>query len=154
MLENLQFQFFFQLFLAAILGSILGFEREYRKKEAGLRTYCLVTLGSCLFTICAFGLYNFFPHETSIRFDPMAVIQAVAIGVGFLGAGVIFRQQSGIVGLTTAAGLWVAAAIGVAVGTSLYYLAIFATFLILFVFVGFGLLEEKIIKPKTPGENR
>jgi len=71
---------------------------------------------------------------------------AIAIGIGFIGAGVIFRQSSGVIGLTTAAGLWATAAIGIAVGVKLYFLAIFTTFLSLFILAGFGLLEEKILK--------
>ena len=130
MFEGNQLQFFFQLFLAAILGSIIGIEREYKKKEAGLQTYSLVTLGSCLFTIIALRLFDFFPDKNGIRLDPASIIQAIAVGIGFLGAGVILRQQSGVVGLTTAAGLWVAAAIGIAFGASFYYIAVFQSHLI------------------------
>lgn len=154
MLEGISLQNFFQLFLAAILGAIIGLEREYRKKEAGMRTYCLVTLGSCLFTIVSFGLFDFFPDKSGIKFDPAAIIQAIAIGIGFLGAGVIFRQQMGVVGLTTAAGLWVAAAIGVAIGAALYWLAVFATILTFLIFASFGLLEEKILKTRNAQENK
>jgi putative Mg2+ transporter-C (MgtC) family protein len=82
------------------------------------------------------------------------VIQAIAIGIGFLGSGVIFKQQVGVAGLTTAAGLWVAAAIGMAIGASLYYLAVFATFLTFLVFTGFGLAERRIIKADDPEENK
>ena len=71
---------------------------------------------------------------------------AIAIGIGFIGAGVIFRQPSGIVGLTTAAGLWATAAIGIAAGAKLYFLAIFTTFLALLILAGLGELEEKIFK--------
>jgi putative Mg2+ transporter-C (MgtC) family protein len=71
---------------------------------------------------------------------------AIAVGIGFIGAGVIFRQASGVIGLTTAAGLWMTAAIGVAVGVKLYFLAGFATFLALFILAGLGLLEERFLK--------
>ncbi len=132
-----------QLFLAVILGSLIGLERELKRKEAGLQTYSLVTLGACLFTIIYFELTKF-----EINFNPSGLIQAIAIGIGFLGAGVIFRQTTGTVGLTTAAGLWTTAAIGMAVGAKFYFLAIFAAFLTILIFAGLGLLEEKFFKKK------
>lgn len=140
------FQIVIQLFLAAFLGSLIGLERELKRKEAGCQTYSLVTLGACLFTIISFQLFNSFLPETNISFDPSRVIQAIAVGIGFIGAGVIFRQSSGMVGLTTAAGLWVTAAIGIAVGSQFYFLAVIGTFLTLLIFAGLGLLEEKILK--------
>jgi len=135
-----------QLFLATVLGALIGLEREIKGKEAGLQTYSLVALGTCLFTIIFFELFNSFFGKTGISFDPSRIIMAIAIGIGFIGAGVIFRQPSGIVGLTTAAGLWATAAIGIAAGAKLYFLAIFTTFLALLILAGFGLLEEKLLK--------
>ena len=132
-----------QLFLSVFLGAIIGVEREFKRKEAGLQTHSLVALGSCFFTMISFKMVEVFSQNSEAVFDPIRVIQAVAIGIGFIGAGVIFRQPSGIIGLTTSAGLWVAAAIGIAVGIKMYYLAIFATFLSLLVLFGFGLLEQK-----------
>ena len=143
---DFQIQIIFQLFLAAFLGSLMGLEREYKRKQAGLQTYSLVALGSCLFTINSFQLFNFWLDKTGIRFDPASIIQAIAIGIGFLGAGVIFHRESYIEGLTTAAGLWVAASIGIAVGANLYFLAVFATFLVIGILAGLGLVEEKIFK--------
>ena len=151
----MEIEIFGQLFLAILLGAIIGLEREIKRKEAGLRTYSLVALGTCLFTIVSFELFNFFIDKVGITFDPSRVIQALAIGIGFIGAGVIFRQPSGIVGLTTAAGLWATTAIGIAVGVKLYLLAIIGAFLALGILVGFGLIEEKILykeskeKPRT-----
>ena len=138
----------YQLILALILGSIVGLERELKKRGAGLQTYSLVALGSCLFTIIAFELIDFFVGQPIITFDPSRIIQAVAIGVGFIGGGVIFRQGAGIAGLTTAAGLWVAAAVGVAIGAKFYFLAIVATLLALFILVVFGFFEKKFIDKK------
>ena len=129
----MELQIIFQLILAVILGSLIGFEREYKGKGAGLQTYSLVALGSCLFTLASSQFVGFNPA-------------LIAVGIGFLGAGVIFRQPSGTIGLTTAAGLWLIAAIGVAVGASFYFLAIFTTLLALLILAGFGLLEEKIFK--------
>ena len=135
-----------QLFLSVFLGAVIGAEREFKKKEAGLQTHSLVALGSCFFTIISFKMIELFSQTSGVVFDPIRVIQAVAIGIGFIGAGVIFRQPSGIVGLTTSAGLWIAAAIGIAVGVKMYYLAIFATFLSLLVLFGFGLLEQRFFR--------
>jgi len=143
------FEIFCQLLLATFLGAIIGFEREARKKEAGLRTYSLVSLGTCLFTIISFNLINSFVGRTGITYDPASIIQAMAIGIGFLGAGVIFRQSEGIVGLTTAAGLWATAAIGIAVGAKFYFLSVLGTFFALLILVGFGLIEEKIFDKRT-----
>ena len=135
-----------QLILATFLGALIGLEREIKRKEAGLQTYSLLALGTCLFTIIFFELFNSFFGKTGISFDPSRIIMAIAIGIGFIGAGVIFRQPSGIVGLTTAAGLWATAAIGIAAGAKLYFLAIFTTFLALLILAGLGELEEKIFK--------
>lgn len=142
----MEFEVIFQLFLAAFLGALIGLEREIKKKEAGLQTFSLVSLGACIFSVTAFGLSESFAGKTGAIFDPLIVISAVSIGIGFLGAGVIFRQPAGTIGLTTAAGLWTTAAIGIAVAAKFYFLAVFAALLAILVFSGFGLLEKKIFK--------
>jgi putative Mg2+ transporter-C (MgtC) family protein len=142
----MEIEIIFQLILVTFLGALVGLEREYKKKGAGLQTYSLVSLATCLFTIILFQVLNLFPGKIDTIFNFAGLIQAVAIGLGFIGAGVIFRQPSGIVGLTTAAGLWIAGAIGIAVGAKLYFLAVFSTFLTLLILAGFGLLEEKFFK--------
>ncbi len=145
----MEIQTIFQLILATLFGALIGLEREVKRKGAGFRTYSLVALGSCLFTLISFELFNFFTFKSGITFDPSRIIQAIAIGIGFIGGGVIFHQASGgIAGLTTAAGLWVAAAIGIIVGIKLYFLAIFSTLLAILILAGFGLLEEKIFRTK------
>jgi putative Mg2+ transporter-C (MgtC) family protein len=83
------FQIVIQLFLAVILGSLIGLERELKRKEAGLQTYSLVVLGACLFTVISFQLFDSFFGKAGINFDPSIVIQAIAVGIGFIGAGVI-----------------------------------------------------------------
>jgi len=135
-----------QLLLAIFLGALIGLEREYKGKEAGLQTYSLVALGSCLFTIISFKLFKFFLNNPEVSFDPARIIQAIAVGIGFIGAGVIFRQDSSVIGLTTAAGLWSTAAIGIAIGARFYLLASFVTFLSILILAGFGLLEEKFLR--------
>jgi len=140
---DFQIQIICQLLLAAFLGSLIGLEREIKRKGAGLQTYSLVTLGACLFAVIAFSL-----AKSINDFNPSMIIMAIALGMGFIGAGAIVRGEFHIEGLTTAAGLWTAAAIGLAVGANFYFLAIAATFLVIGILVGFGLIEEKILKKK------
>lgn len=137
----------FQLLLAMILGALIGLEREKKGKGAGLQTYSLVTLGTCLFTLLSFEIVQPFLSMPGINIDLIRIVQAIAIGIGFIGAGVIFHQEpSGVVGVTTAAGLWVAAAIGIAVGAGFYLISIVATLLTLFIFIVFGELEKKFFQ--------
>lgn len=131
---------FFKLLLATLCGSLIGLEREIKKKGAGLQTYSLVCLGSSLFSIITFSL-----SRLKIV-DPSLIIMAIAVGMGFIGAGAIFRGESQVTGLTTAAGLWATAAIGLAIGASFYFLALFSTLLVLLILAGFGYLEEKVFK--------
>ena len=142
LLNNFSIEILWQLFFAASLGALIGIEREYKRKGAGLQTYSLVALGSCLFAI----IYSSAPLGDSS--DPARLIQAVATGIGFIGAGVIFRQASGPTGLTTATGLWVVAAIGVAAGFQLYFLAIIVAILTIVILFGLGKIEEKIFESK------
>ncbi len=142
----MELQIILKLVLAVILGGLIGCEREYKRKEAGLQTYSLVTVGSCLFAVISFEFVELFSSKTNFSFDPFAVISAIAVGIGFIGAGVIFRQPTGTVGITTAAGLWATAAIGLAVGAGFYFTAILGTLLTILIFSGFGLVEEKLFK--------
>ena len=119
----------FRLALAAVLGGAIGFEREYREREAGLRTHLLVCVGSALFTIIsAYGFHDFLTSgDQVVRADPTRIAAQIVTGIGFLGAGAIIRQGLSIRGLTTAATLWVAAAIGMAAGAGYYPGAIIGT---------------------------
>lgn len=146
MLEIFEYQLLLQLLLATLLGALLGLERELKKKEAGLQTYSLVALGSCLLTILAFSYFEALGGQAGISFDPSRIIQAIAIGIGFVGGGAVFKGKSFIEGLTTAAGLWVAAGIGVAVATEFYLLSVFTTFLALLILAGLGLVERKFFQ--------
>lgn len=134
-----------QLFLATFLGALIGLEREIKKREAGLQTYSLVSLGSCLFTLISL---HFFHSLDAPEIDVVRIIQAIAIGVGFIGAGAIFKTPKGVEGLTTAAGLWGVAAIGVAVGAGLYFLAIFTTLLAVMILAGLGKIEDKFFRER------
>jgi putative Mg2+ transporter-C (MgtC) family protein len=118
-----------RLSLAAVLGGAIGFERELRDREAGLRTHLLVCLGSALFTIVsAYGFREFLTSgDQVIRADPTRIAAQIVTGIGFLGAGAIIRQGLSVRGLTTAATLWVAAAIGIAAGAGYYSGAVLGT---------------------------
>ena len=117
--------FTIRLVVAMILGGIVGLEREYRAKDAGFRTHFLVAIGSALFTLIS--MYGF---ADGVK-DTSRVAAQVVSGIGFLGAGIIVFQRNVIRGLTTAAGLWVTAAIGMACGVGQFYMAVLVTLLIL-----------------------
>lgn len=145
-MDTFNFQIVFQLITAVLLGALIGLEREFKEKGAGLKTYSLVSLGSCLFAITGIALFKSSFAESGFNFGSSTIIQAVAMGIGFIGAGVIFQKESKIEGITTAAGLWVTAAVGMAVGLGFYFISIVTTLLIIIIFIGFGFLENKIIK--------
>src|SRR5881396_4411642 len=111
-----------RLVLAAALGGAVGIERELREREAGFRTHLLVALGSALFTIVsAYGFHEFLSSGASVvRADPTRIAAQIVTGIGFLGAGAIIREGISVRGLTTAASLWMVAAIGLAAGAGYY----------------------------------
>jgi putative Mg2+ transporter-C (MgtC) family protein len=129
-----------RLGVAALLTGLVGLEREWRERAAGLRTHMLVGVGSALFTIVsAYAWADFvFDRTQGTVFDPTRIAAQIVTGIGFLGAGAIIRQGLSIRGLTTAAGLWVAAAIGMAVGAGYWAAALLATAVVL---VGLGPLR-------------
>ncbi|WP_373288815.1 MgtC/SapB family protein [Paenibacillus nasutitermitis] len=118
--------------LAAGLGGLVGMEREWSNHAAGFRTHILVCLGSA--TIMLLSIYGFteFVNEPNVRIDPARLAAQVISGVGFLGAGAILRNGQNIKGLTSAASIWVVAAIGLCVGAGFMYAAVYATFMVLF----------------------
>jgi len=122
-----------RLALAAALGGVIGIERELREREAGLRTHLLVALGSALFTIVgAYGFHDFLASGQSVvRADPTRIAAQIVTGIGFLGAGAIIRQGYSVRGLTTAATLWVVAAVGLAAGAGYYSGAVVTTAVVL-----------------------
>jgi putative Mg2+ transporter-C (MgtC) family protein len=122
--------------VAAVLAAMLGWERESARKAAGLRTHMLVGIAAALYTaIAELAVSDIPPNSEGFQADPIRAVQAVAIGIGFLGSGVIFvsRHENRVQGLTTAASVWATAAIGIAAGLGLYRLALGATLLLLFV---------------------
>lgn len=115
-----------QIVVAAILGGLIGLEREARGREAGFRTNILIAIGACLFTILSI---DGFPLQESTARDTSRVAAQIVSGVGFLGAGALFQTRSHIKGMTTAATIWLVAAIGMTVGVGAYGLAIFTSVL-------------------------
>ena len=131
-----EFQLLIRLLVAAALAAVLGWEREHARKSAGLRTHMLVGIAAALYTAIAELAVSGMHRDTEgFQADPIRVIQAVAIGIGFLGSGVIFvsRQEDRVHGLTTAASIWATAAIGMAAGLEYYVLAVGATVMLLLV---------------------
>src|SRR6059058_5876004 len=133
-----------RLGVAALAGLTLGFERELRARAAGIRTHSLVAVGAALFTIA--GAYGFsdIPHGPNI--DPARIAAQVASGVGFLGAGAIMRQGIGVRGLTTAATLWLAAAIGVTSGAGAYPAVAVGTVMVLIALVVLRLAKPLVTR--------
>ena len=118
-----------RLVIAAVLGGAIGLERELDEKAAGLRTHILVSLGSAVFTlVSAYGFREFLTSGGAVvRADPSRIAAQIVTGIGFLGAGVIFRQGLSVRGLTTAASLWLVAAVGMAAGAGFWAAAVVAT---------------------------
>lgn len=122
---------------AIVLGAVIGAEREYRDRAAGLRTHILVALAACVFALLSVESVHMagFSDE-QVRIDPLRVIEAVTSGVAFLAAGMIVFSRGQVKGLTTGAGMWLAGAVGLAVGLGYWFVGFFATlacFIVLFI---------------------
>lgn len=145
----IQLDYLLRLFIAAVCGTAIGYERKNRMKEAGIRTHFIVALGSSLIMIISkYGFQDQIGWH-NLALDPSRVAAQVVTGVGFLGAGIIFMQRERIKGLTTAAGIWATAGIGLAIGSGLYFVGVIAAIIVI---VGQILLHGKIkwlSSPKT-----
>ncbi|NLF46089.1 MAG: MgtC/SapB family protein [Syntrophomonadaceae bacterium] len=135
-----EYEIIIKLVLAALLGGFIGLERESLSRPAGLRTYTLVCVGSALAMVVSLDMY--YQYYQTVNADPGRIAAQVVSGIGFLGAGTIMREGATVRGLTTAAGLWVVACIGLAVGAGLYLPAIVTTAVILFVLIYFVRFEQ------------
>ncbi|MFR5264929.1 MgtC/SapB family protein [Clostridium sp.] len=134
--------FFLRLALSGVLGGLIGFEREMRSKEAGIRTHFLVAVGATI--VMLVSQYGFFEVlGPQIEVDPSRIAAQVVSGVGFLGAGIIFKEKGTVKGLSTAAGIWITAAIGLSIGSGMYAIGIFVTVLVL---IAFEILKKISLK--------
>src|SRR5437762_11421328 len=139
-----------RLLVATVLSGVVGLERERGEPAAGLRTHALVGVGACLVMIVsAFGFEDW--HYSPGMLDPSRIAAQVVSGIGFLGAGVIiFQRDGGVVrGLTTAASVWVVAAIGLAVGGGMYVTGAVATGIALLILAGLKPLERRVVRRRT-----
>ena len=129
-----------RLLLAAACGGVLGFEREIKQKSAGLRTNMLISLGSAMFTLMSYELAD------GLNADPTRIAAQIVTGIGFLGAGAIIQGGSGVRGLTTGTGIWVAGAIGLACGAGYYLIAGAVTAFTLMVLIIVGGIERRFME--------
>jgi putative Mg2+ transporter-C (MgtC) family protein len=134
-LKNLDYQLM-KLVLSLFLGALIGAEREYKSKVAGFRTIILITVGSTLFSLVSVALLG--------SGDPTRIASTIVTGIGFLGAGVIYKETGTIKGITTAAVIWTAAAIGMMVGFGLFALSIISVVLVLIILLSFSWLQRYI----------
>ena len=147
---------FLRLGVASALGAAVGVEREVRDREAGIRTHLLVSLGSCLFTlVSAYGFHAFLASgDNVVRADPTRIAAQIVTGIGFLGAGAIIREGLSVRGLTTAASLWMVAAIGMASGAGYYAPAVAGTALTIFALWPLRAIAYQTIERMRPEERR
>lgn len=142
---------FLRLFIAALLGGVVGIERENQKRAAGLRTHILVSLGSALVMVTSEYIFKLYEGRTNL--DPARLGAQVISGIGFLGAGTIIKQGASVKGLTTAASLWAVACIGLAAGAGFYEAAIITAALVYLALAFLRKFEKTLInKTKTPPE--
>ncbi|WP_457939587.1 MgtC/SapB family protein [Mesorhizobium sp. 10J20-29] len=134
-----------RLLLATLFGAAIGFEREWRKRPAGLRTHILVCVAAATFAILTIEIVHAPMFESAgSNLDPLRVVEAVTAGVAFLAAGVVIFTRGEVHGLTTGAGMWIAGAIGLSCGLGLWQIAVFATLISLFVLGTLHTLEHRL----------
>ena len=143
-----------ELGAAFVLSALIGLERELRQKSAGLRTYTVVGLASALFLLVSKYGFTDVLHSGTVVLDPSRVAAQVVSGIGFIGGGIIFVRGNGVRGLTTAAGIWFTAAIGMACGAGLLILALAATVAYFLVILGFPHLQRRLPKEVISMETR
>lgn len=129
---------FFRILFSTLMGGVIGFERERSHKSAGLRTNAMVAMGATLITVISFKAFEVFPMA-----DPTRMISNIIVGIGFIGGGAILHEGHKIHGLTTAATLWVVAAIGIVIGAGFYREALFAGGLVYFILTVLWVIEKK-----------
>jgi putative Mg2+ transporter-C (MgtC) family protein len=137
---------FYKLGIAVVCGALIGTERVISHKDAGMRTYALVAMGAALFVIVSDTLVRLYASQGSPVGDPLQIPSMIISGIGFIGAGMIIFRETNVTGLTTAAGFWVVAGIGMACGYGLYIPAAMATPITLFVFIVLWHVEQHVRK--------
>lgn len=138
-----------RLGLALLLGVFMGWEREARNKPAGLKTMALVAMGSAGFTILTLMVYQeVLTYNAQSNSDPLRLIEGIIGGIGFLGAGAIIQGRGSVHGVTTAAGIWITGAIGIACGLGNYFLAGLIWLLTLIVLLPLKFIEKKLLRHK------
>lgn len=143
----MQYELLLRIFIAGLCGAIIGYERKNRMKEAGIRTHFVVSVGSALMMIISKYAFEDQIGWDNLSLDPSRVAAGVVSGVSFLGAGMIFMQKQTIKGLTTAAGIWSTAGIGMAIGAGMYFIGIGVT---LILFLGQVLLHGRVLRLTSP----
>ena len=147
---GLQADLAFRMLVAAVLGAAIGLEREIHEHPAGMRTHLLVSLGSAIFTVLSiYGFQGIAANGVAATVDPTRIAAQVVSGIGFLGAGAILKYGTSIRGLTTAASLWTAAAIGMAAGAGEWLIAAVGTFLVVFSLWPLNAIVARLHKPGT-----
>lgn len=139
----------FRLFLAAFLGALVGLEREYHGRPAGVRTYLLLSMGSALFMVVSEFIYVKYQGKVPgipLQVDPARIAAQAVSGIGFLGAGVILRHKETVRGLTTAACVWTVCAVGLAAGSGFYLFASAVTAMTVISLLGLKLFERRMSK--------
>lgn len=140
---------------AALLGGLIGVEREYNKHPAGFRTHLLVCVGACLIMLLAmFGFQDYIAeNEQHVNFDPSRLAAYVVSGIGFLGAGTILVQGYTVRGLTTAASIWVVAGIGLSIGVGMYFAGVFTTIIVILSLMFLNKVDDTFFKKKNEIES-
>lgn len=143
--HNPQHVILIRILIAAVLGGLIGYERETHNGAAGLRTHILIATAAALFTLLAFELYDIALGGGSTNPDPIRAIEAVTAGIAFLGAGAIFQQRGSVQGLTTGAGMWLAGAVGVCAAIGYYLVAVAVTVFAVVVLAALRALSHRVI---------
>jgi putative Mg2+ transporter-C (MgtC) family protein len=142
-----------RLTLAVVFGGIIGWERESKRKPAGLRTHMMVSLGAATFTLILLELYiSALEGNPNSNVDPLRIIEAIVGGVGFLGAGSIIQSRGSVEGITTAAGIWVVGGVGLACGGGQYVIALVTVVFAFVILTILGYIESRIFDKQENGQ--
>ncbi|MDO7907129.1 MgtC/SapB family protein [Paenibacillus sp. JX-17] len=150
-MEWIQWEFQLRVLLAGVCGAVIGYERKSRMKEAGVRTHFVVAIGASLMMVVSKYGFEDLGNWQNVSLDPSRVAAQVVSGVGFLGAGMIFTQRNMIKGLTTAAGIWTTAGIGLGIGAGLYAVGVGCTIMLV---LAQSLMHSRIYRKTIPSTHR